>query len=97
MPTKPLVALGVLGGGGLVGLAFWALQGVGLAVGTADENGQIRPISRAFPLVKFFTRHAMLAIAAYVMMIRLHLDPVGMLIGVTSVALAAAAEAVRRR
>jgi hypothetical protein len=47
--------------------------------------------------VKFFTRHAILAVAAYVMMVRLHLDPVGMFIGVTSVVVAAAVAAARQR
>ena len=95
-PDQPRVALGVVGGGVLVGLAFWALMGLGAAVGARDESGRIGRISHGFQLVKFFTRHAMLALAAYVMMVRLHLDPVGMLIGVTSVALAASVEAMRR-
>jgi hypothetical protein len=47
------------------------------------------------PLVKFFTRHAILALAAYVMMVRLHLDPVGLLAGVSSLAVAAAVEGLR--
>jgi hypothetical protein len=45
--------------------------------------------------VKFFTRHAILALAAYGMMVRLHLDPLGMLVGVSSLFVAAAVEAVR--
>lgn len=48
-------------------------------------------------LVKFFTRHAILALVAYGMMTRLHLDPVGMIVGVTSVVVAAAMEAARPR
>ena len=48
-----------------------------------------------FPLVKFFTRHGMLALAAYVMMVRLHLDPVGLLAGVSSLAVAVAVEVLR--
>ena len=96
-PRQPRVALGVVGGGVLVGLALWALGGVVDALGRRGENGEMRPVSRAFPLVKFFTRHAMLAVAAYVMMVRLHLDPVGMVVGVTSVVVAAAIEAARPR
>ena len=46
-------------------------------------------------LVKFFTRHGMLALAAYGMMVRLHLDPVGLLAGVSSLVIAVAVE-VRR-
>jgi hypothetical protein len=95
---------GVLGGGVLVGFALWALAG---AVGggaeramTADdgENHQeIRPVSRGGALVKFFTRHVILAFVAYVMMVRLHLDPIGMVVGVTSVVVAAILEAARPR
>jgi hypothetical protein len=39
----------------------------------------------------------MLALVAYVMMVRLHLDPVGMIVGVTSVVVAAGIEAARPR
>jgi hypothetical protein len=92
-----LVAGGVVGGGLLVGLAIWALAGVVANLTSRDETGQIRPISRAFALVKFFTRHAILAFVAYVMMVRLHLDPVGMIVGVTSVVVAAIIEAVHPR
>ena len=95
-PARPRLALGVVGGGLLVALSFWAISGLAAAIGARDENGRIRPVSAAFPLVKFFTRHAIIALSGYVMMVRLHLDPVGMLIGVTSVVLAASVEAVRR-
>ena len=96
-PDRPRLSLGVLGGGLLAGLALWALAGVVNALGQPGENGEIRPVSRAFSLVKFFTRHGIVALVAYVMMVRLHLDPVGMLVGVTSVVTAAAIEAVRPR
>jgi uncharacterized membrane protein len=88
---------GVIGGGVLVGLAIWALVGVVSALMSRDESGEIRPVSRAFPLVKFFTRHVILAFVAYVMMVRLHLDPIGMVVGVTSVVVAATLEAARPR
>jgi hypothetical protein len=94
-PQRPRVALGVAGGGVLAGLAFWALVGAAAALGDAEKGQQNRAISRRFHLVKFFTRHVILAAVAYVMMVRLHLDPVGMLVGVTSVVIAAACEAVR--
>jgi hypothetical protein len=95
-PGRPLVALGVLGGALLAGLSFWALAGVVTAIAEGRESGEMRPVSRAALLVKFFTRHGILAVGAYVMMARLHLDPVGMLVGVTSVVVAAAVEAARR-
>lgn len=86
---------GVIGGAMLIGLSFWAIQGsvdafVGLRSG--GETGGKPP---RFHLVKFFTRHAMLAFAAYGMMVRLQFDPVAMLVGVTSLGVAVAAEAVR--
>ena len=70
--------------------------GISVRLERRGENGEIRPVSRGFPLVKFFTRHAILAFVAYVMMVRLHLDPVGMLVGVSSVVVAAVIEARRR-
>ncbi len=96
-PDRPLVALGVLGGGVLAVVAIWALAGVAHSVGGGAETGEISRVSWIWHLVKFFTRHAILAVAAYVMMVRLHLDPVGMLVGVTSVVVAAALEAARPR
>jgi hypothetical protein len=45
--------------------------------------------------VKFFTRHAILAAGAYVMMARFDFDPMAMLAGVTAPAIAAGAEVVR--
>lgn len=91
------VAGGVVGGGVLIGLAIWALGGVVSALGARTESGGIGRVSRGFALVKFFTRHAILALVAYVMMVRLHLDPVGMVVGVTSVVVAAIVEAARPR
>jgi hypothetical protein len=96
-PGEPRLALGVLGGGALVGLSMWAITGVVRGVTTRAKSGEMRPVSRAVPLVKFFTRHAILAVTAYVMMVRLHLDPVGMFVGVTSVVVAAAFAAARKR
>jgi hypothetical protein len=96
-PGRPQLALGVLAGGALVGLSLWAISGAVRGLTARAETGEIRPVSRAFPLVKFFTRHAILAVTAYVMMVRWHLDPVGMFVGVTSVVVAAAVAAARAR
>jgi hypothetical protein len=103
--------LGVLGGGLLIGLSFWAIRGTvdtlvslsrrsGEAAkaedgGNAAEADEKRRISSGFALVKFFTRHGILALAAYGMMVRLHLDPVGLLAGVSSLGVAVAIEALR--
>ena len=95
-PGRWRVPAGVLGGGLLVGLSAWAIRGVvdGF-LGRGGEGGTGRPSPSAV-LVKFFTRHAILALAAYGMMVRLHLDPVGMLAGVSSLVLAAGIDALRR-
>jgi hypothetical protein len=91
------VAGGILGGGLLVGMAMWAVAAVAGMLGGGAENGGNPAISRSWLLVKFFTRHVILALVAYVMMVRLHLDPVGMVVGVTSVVIAAVVEAMRPR
>jgi hypothetical protein len=96
-PGRPQIALGVLAGGALVGWSMWAMGGVVNGLMIKSQSGEIRPVSRVVPLVKFFTRHAILALTAYIMMVRLHLDPVGMFVGVTSVVIAAAVSAARTR
>lgn len=79
---------GVLGGAALIGLSWWAIS--------SGVEGLARPGGGGgWRLVKFFTRYGILAVAAYGMMVRLHLDPVGMLVGVTAFPVAASIEAVR--
>lgn len=86
---------GVAAGGLLIALSFWAIHGtVGALIRTQSEV-QTPGKRPRFQLVKFFTRHAILALAAYVMMVRLRVDPVAMLMGVSSLGAAAAVEAVR--
>ena len=87
--------LGVAGGGLLIALAFWAIQGTVDALIRNRSGGEMHKKKARFRLVKFFTRHAILALAAYVMMVRLRVDPVAMLMGVSSLGAAAAVEAVR--
>jgi hypothetical protein len=96
------VLLAVLGGGLLIGLSFWAIRGavdtitdVSRRRAKGGEARETRRISTGFVLVKFFTRHGILALAAYGMMVRLHLDPVGLLAGVSSLGVAVAIEALR--
>jgi hypothetical protein len=84
--------LGVLGGGALIGISFWAIRGavddlVPRAGGTGEK-------ASGFTLVKFFTRHAIVALAAYGMMVRLRLDAVGLIAGVSSLGVAVAVEAL---
>jgi hypothetical protein len=89
------IGLSVLGGGFLIGLSYWAIRGAVDALIAVRSSGAPPEHSRRWPLVKFFTRHAMLALAAYVMMVRLHLDPVGLLVGVSSLAVAVVVEVLR--
>lgn len=91
-PRTLAAGAGVLGGGVLIGFAYWAVRGLVDGVIAARVEG--RPAGRGL-LVKFFTRHAILALAAYGMMARLRVDPVALLVGVTSLGVAVAAEAVR--
>jgi hypothetical protein len=91
-PGRWQAAAGVVGGGALVALSGWAISGaVDGAIGRGAGGG-----GGARALVKFFTRHAILALAAYGMMVRLHLDPIGMLAGVSSLVIAVGVEALRR-
>ena len=87
--------LGVIGGGLLMGLSFWAIRGTVDTLITLRSGGENRRISAGFALVKFFTRHAIVAVAAYGMMVRLHLDPLGLLAGVSSLGVAVGVEALR--
>jgi hypothetical protein len=98
--------LGVLGGGLLIGLSYWAIRGtvdalIAIRSGLSRHSGGAAKADETpgkptgLQLVKFFTRHGMLALAAYVMMVRLHLDPVGLLAGVSSLAVAVAVEVLR--
>ena len=81
-------AVAVLGGGTIAALSYIALKGVvNLAISGTKE--------RIWPLVKFFTRYAILAFVAYVMLARLRLHPIGVIVGATSLVVAAGAAAVR--
>ncbi len=78
----------VLGGGALAALSYLALKGV---VNMSISGAK----TRVWPLVKFFTRYAILAFVAYVMLARLRLSPVGVIVGATSIVVAAGAAAFR--
>jgi hypothetical protein len=101
-PDRPARALGVLGGFALIALSYRGIRaGVdGLWTGAAGpagpEGGAAPPPKpRRAGFVKFFTRHAILAGSAYVMMARFEFDPMAMLAGVTAPAVAATVEFVR--
>jgi len=87
--------LGVLGGGVLIAISFWAIRGAVDGLIEARSQPETGRKSTGFTLVKFFTRHGIVALAAYGMMIRLRVDPMGLLVGVSSLAVAVAVEVIR--
>ncbi len=78
----------VLCGGGLAAVSYRGLKGV---VDEGSSGGK----TAFWALVKFFTRHAILALVAYVMLARLRIQPIGLIVGATSLVVAACAAAVR--
>ena len=89
--------LGVAAGGALVALSYRGIKsGIDALVGSrrGGEDGRGTATIR---LVKFFTRYAILAAAAYVIMARLRLPPVAVLAGVSSLVVAVMFEAIRPR
>ncbi len=104
---RPDGAAGVLAGGALAGLSYWALKGaVGAVVGLArragtetDAAGEPEPAlpagKRVLLAVKFLSRYALLAIGAYVMLTCFRVHPVGLLAGATTPFAAAVVQVVR--
>jgi hypothetical protein len=78
----------VLSGGALAAVSYRGLKGV---VDEGSSGG--KTAFRA--LVKFFTRHAILASVAYVMLARLRIQPIGLIVGASSLVVAAGASALR--
>ena len=99
--------LGVLGGGALVAISYRGIKaGISTVVDTGNGAGggsrsvATGPHARlprvgARGLVKFFTRYAILALAAYVIMARFRLPPVAVFAGASSLVIAVTVEAVR--
>jgi hypothetical protein len=79
--------LSVVGGGVLAAISYRAIKGGVEAVAAGGRGGAA--------LVKFFTRHAILAVAAYVMLVRLRLHPLWVMAGASSLVAAAVAAAAR--
>jgi hypothetical protein len=86
--------LGVLGGGALAWISYHGIKSGIDAVAYAGPDGWTAG-RRARGLVKFFTRYAILALAAYVIMARLRLPPLAVFAGASSLVVAVAVEAVR--
>jgi hypothetical protein len=88
-------ALGVLGGGLLIGISFHTLgSGVSALVLAASGGASARGVVLR-SVVKLMLRYALLGFLAYVMIARLRLHPIGLLVGATSVPAAAFVEAAR--
>jgi hypothetical protein len=86
--------LGVLGGGAIAWISYRGIKGGIDAVALAGPGGWTAR-QRLMGLVKFFTRYAILTVAAYVIMARLRLSPVAVVAGASSVVVAVAVEALR--
>ena len=87
--------LGVLAGGALVAGSYRGVKsGIDVLV-AAPPQGRAGPRSRVPGLVKFFTRYAILAGAAYVIMARLRLPPLAVFAGASSIVVAVMVEALR--
>src|SRR4051794_21012474 len=85
--------LGVFGGGALAWISYRGIKGgVDALTGAAGGATAVRT---AIGLVKFFTRYAILAVAAYVIMARLRLPPIAVFAGASSLVVAVMVEALR--
>ena len=104
---RPDGAAGVLAGGALAGLSYWALKGVvGAVVSVAGRGGQqtgaegqpgtaLPAGQRVLLAVKFSLRYALLAVGAYVMLACFRVHPVGLVAGATTPFVAALVQVVR--
>jgi hypothetical protein len=93
---SPGPAVAVLAGGCLIGMSYWSIKSgvsnlmdavAGAAPGHAAPRGRIA--------LQLAGRYALLGFAAYVMIVRLRLPPVGLLAGASSIVAAVTVEAVR--
>jgi hypothetical protein len=82
------VAAGVAGGVALAGFGYWGLR-------RGVDHALLGRNSGVWTLVKFFTRYAILAAAAYVMLARLRVSPVGLAVGASWPVAAVAVTAAR--
>jgi hypothetical protein len=89
------MAAGVAGGALLAATSYWAIKrGVG---GLADAVLRTGAPRSGRGLTALVVRYALLAGMAYVMIARLRLHPIGLLVGVSVIPLAAMVEAIRPR
>lgn len=87
-PGGGRAGLGVLGGGLLAAVSYRGLKSAVFGLNSGQRG-------RAGALVKFFTRHAILALAAYAMLARLRLPAWAIAVGASSLVVAVAIVAAR--
>ena len=87
-----LAGVSVIGGGLLISISYWAIRGAADAILARASGGVTPSQTTRWPLVKFFTRYAILALAAYGMIARLHFDALGLLVGVSCLVVGVAVE-----
>ena len=95
--TPVMSAVAVLGGGLIVGASYRTIQSSVTALVDRIANPHApdeRPSMRGV-VMKLTARYALLGFAAYVMIARLRLPPLGLLAGASSIVTAVAVEAVR--
>ena len=85
--------ISVLAGGLLIATSYWSIKaGVSRLAGSDDA---IARVPRARIVFQLAGRYALLALMAYVMIVRLRLHPLGLLAGASSIVAAVTVEAVR--
>jgi hypothetical protein len=94
LAIAPRAALGVVGGGVLVAISYLAVRS-SLTLLLSPGGSAKTARNRAVALLVFIGHYALLGFAAYVMIARLRLHPVGLVGGASSFVLAAAVEALR--
>ena len=92
---RPGPALGVLAGGLLIGVSYWTIGSSLTALAKSVTDASAPRPRIALTTAKVTGRYALLTLLAYVMIARLHLHPLGLLAGASSVVVAASIEAIR--
>ncbi|MCA1558805.1 MAG: ATP synthase subunit I [Acidobacteria bacterium] len=90
-------ALAVVAGGVLTAVSYWSIKaGISnLLTPSAPKEDEPTRVSRWRIALQLVGRYALLALLAYVMIVRLRLHPVWLLVGASSIVAAVTVEAVR--
>ena len=100
---QPDVAFGVVGGGLLAAISYWAIRSsidglVRVALGRSGaepEADRARWRRGAGDMLRFASRYLVLGVVAYVLLVVARLHPLGMMVGVSALVVAAAVEAAQ--